>query len=230
MFKRFVLLAILGVLVGLVWWRLASRPVAPGGRPGAPAIAASGVAAARGPAATRPATPRFVTPPIAEEINDRPAPGAPGYNPSKLAHLVPLRELFEREPRNASWAAVIEREVPALAAQDTERLLPGFKVTGMECHTTICRVSWRVDPGYELLTKKLLRIVIPGAVSHLEQNNDWHVALHGNIFAEVEMGNPEATLARLKEIRSSAMKSARAGRDDYFLQEDNIAADRWPAP
>jgi hypothetical protein len=227
MLKRFAILAILGVLVGLAWWRLTTRPVAAGRSPGLSPSAAPAVARG-GPAGTKPAAPRFVTPATAEEINDRLVPGAPGYNPSKLAHVIRLTELFEREPRNASWAEVIEREVPALAVQDTQRLLPGFRVTGMECHTTICRISTRVDPGNEVLAKRLQHLLIPGPVAEFAQN-DWYVAFHGNLYADVEMGNPEATMAKWKEIRSSMLKSARAGRYDYLHKEDHIDPDRWPA-
>lgn len=74
-------------------------------------------------------------------------PRSPGYDPVRLGVVLDLsvRELFEREPRVATWADRIEADERA-QMESLRDVFPSIRVEEVECRTASCRTVVSVSP------------------------------------------------------------------------------------
>lgn len=145
------IIACFGLLGALTSWYL-SWHLAGGGPKPAPDSADSRVArndegrpepptAVEPPGPARPAPERPVLRATRDAIGD--VPGMPGYDPAKLSLLgkAEASELFEREPRDETWAVPMEANIERRLAYDLGFMEPSAEVESIECRTNICLIE-----------------------------------------------------------------------------------------
>jgi hypothetical protein len=210
-----------GALIGL---KATSSPSA-GSEPARVGVRPA-VSAQQAPAA-RPGPPRILPGDAKVQLK----PGQPGYDPAHLARFVGIEALFQQEPRDESWAGSVERAIPGLAGRDTERILRGFRVTSVECRTTVCRLTWDVLPEMAERAKGVVRFLVPGSTGGLRGTPPvYYFALAGAAnpwYRGLRPGDPGGTLAALKTARQELLRRLRTG-DDHFLVPAGIPPDAWP--
>ncbi len=155
--RRKLVLAAACTLVGicLAWW-LTPRPPWAGGDVG------SGKPAAEIAARERPKTvPKFVPPVSAKKtltLDHR----APDYDANKLVKLsMRPGELYDKEGRDDVWASRIEQSVKETLTRDFAAVLPGARLSDVDCRTMTCRLCMEADDLSYLTKARRLAAYVP---------------------------------------------------------------------
>jgi hypothetical protein len=168
---------------------------------------------------------------LASNTGTQLTPGQPGYDPAHLARFAGVEALFQQERRDPAWAAPLERSIPALAERDTVRILGSFRVTSVECRTTICRLTWEVSPEMAKRAKEVIRFLVPGSTGGLRGTPPvYYFALAGAAnpwYRDVPSGDGQATLTALRTGRREMLRKLRTGNHRFQVPE-GIPPEAWP--
>jgi hypothetical protein len=157
-------------------------------------------------------------------------PGQVGYQPNLLAEFVGFKELFLQEPRNEAWAGPLEVALPGILQNDTERILPGFRITSAKCRTTLCKITWDVRPDLLERSKEIMMYIAPASGGVVKREPlEYYFALTGSVewLRDVPPGDPVKTLAGVKMGRERLLGFIRKGKGRYRLPKD-IPVEAWP--
>lgn len=215
--------------VGLVAAYATRKDALPSAPPKGPRVADSTPGAAKRVLPSPPRVPALVPPDAETSVSGSVElqPGRKGYDPARLAKVVPLESLFGQEPRNGAWAAPVEEALPGLVLADTDRLLPGLKIVAVSCRTTVCRIEWSGPEEVGKLAEEVMRILLPGAVS--KTRSPYHyVAFSGGrwLYRNVPAGNVQETLSVTRQARERMMAWVRRGT--MTPMPAGIPPEAWP--
>ena len=158
-------------------------------------------------------------------------PGYPGYDPIRIGAVLSQGAIFAQEPRVAAWAERIEkvlhRDIPA----DLSRIVPGFELAGIECRTTICRVSWQPpDQAADEKIHVLLRVLFSGsgAGGVASEPHAIYLTFAGGILRDVRTGDAAILLPKLQELRRQRLMGIRRQLALGYQTYAAVAASEWP--
>ena len=136
-------------------------------------------------------------------------PAAPGYDARQLLASLTVPQLFVLEPRDADWAAAVEKELTPIVLSDAALLDPAARGVSLECHATICRLRARVaKQGHTPLFRYVAGVYRPRDTVMRTDGADWYFDLRGQPPAK-----PAAeAAASFKSRRASILYNFRTGR------------------
>jgi hypothetical protein len=158
---------------------------------------------------TRPAPPRFRN--TAPELQL--LPGHEGYDPFKLKDLVPLKDIHAQEPRNEPWAKPVEAFLAVELEQNLRPLLGDFQLTGIECRTTTCKITWNGSEENTRLLQKRLALLLPGSAGYYENKPERYVSfLGGPQYGDSPRNDPAKTIVQFRKVRAALAAQYDRGR------------------
>jgi hypothetical protein len=99
---------------------------------------------------------------VTREARPHSDPGEADYDPVRAALLgARLTDLYDREPRDESWAGAMEAQVARLLSSDLEVLFPGSDLA-VHCRTSSCRVDVLVDAAERERAFAILQLLAIG--------------------------------------------------------------------
>ena len=225
-----VIMGVVGVLAGAAIGLIGTGTEA-GDRPRPGAGRAAGPAP--GNSGAGPTAPRFVVP-----AKPAPAlqtnPSQPDYDPTRFKGIVKLSDVYQREPRNESWAGTVESHLTRGLGADLAKVLPGVTIEPVECRSTMCRVAWRGPGEEERKVIQAIQVLYPPEGMGFGPNQELFLAYKGSHwYPEVGLGNSSELLkgmhvARQKQLTAIREGSKMAQLHGRSMPDDGIPAHAWP--
>jgi hypothetical protein len=136
-------------------------------------------------------------------------PAAPGYDAPQLLRSLTVPQLFVLEPRDAEWAAVVEKELAPIVLSDASVVDRAARGVSFECHATICRLRARMTrQGHSPLFRYVGGTYKPRDMVLRPDGADWYFDLRGQ-----PLPKPAAeAAASFKSRRASMLYNFRTGR------------------
>jgi hypothetical protein len=159
-------------------------------------------------------------------------PGAPGYDPRKLASLMGMAEVFRQEPRAPTWAGAVESRLTGGLAADLERLAPGTDLAqqlSIECHTTTCRIAWP-DPAQPPVMHAAVTALYTPVRTGYGAKNEMYVAYYGgDFYRNVHALDAPSLFAELARLRARNLRTMRKDPNVARINRwDRVPAELWP--
>jgi hypothetical protein len=152
--------------------------------------------------------------PLALEVR----PGVPGYESSRLAAVMSVRDLFYQEPRDPNWALAVEERLVRGQRGDMMLLVGRDFGLQQECRTTICRLHWQLPEGasrdeVRRIRSAFIRLVdwlYQGVMTEPHPPNEIFVIYAGGI-SRIPNGDPKALFEELGKRRAGKLDKIRRG-------------------
>lgn len=127
-------------------------------------------------------------------------PRAPGYDAIRVGQVMdlPVTALFDREPRDATWASTMEADQRATIEQVLHEAFADASIDELECRTATCRVGVSVAAADLEAMVDLLQVYVPiGEVLSYTVLDDGPERAH--VQWNMAFGPQRRTLAALTE-------------------------------
>jgi hypothetical protein len=140
---------------------------------------------------------------------------APGYKPTDLLGVLPLKKVFEQEPRVDTWATPVERYLSTRMEAELPSLLPGIEVRGVECRTASCRLDLQFSEGPDLRAIKvqqMLAVLYSPAAGEYVGSGDFVLAFRGRTswLKGVPDNDPDALFKAIEERRTKLIATLKS--------------------
>jgi RNA polymerase sigma factor (sigma-70 family) len=136
-------------------------------------------------------------------------PAAPGYDARQLLASLTVPQLFVLEPRDAEWAAVVEKELTPIVLSDASVVDPAARGVSFECHATICRLRAQATrQGHTPLFRYVAGVYKLRDMVLRSDGADWYFDLRG----QPPTKSAAEAAASFKSRRASMLNNFRTGR------------------
>lgn len=96
---------------------------------------------------------------------------------AQAAYLLGVRpaDIYEREPRDAQWAAPMEKRLGSILAQDFGVLFDG-EVSSVECHQSSCKIAVELPASAKSEAHRLIQVLPLGSITSPSSSVDGDTA------------------------------------------------------